>query len=97
MPRERAVRLAMEARRDPNTKAGALRWIGEQRGTDLETLRNCVHQAEIDAGDRPGATTDDAARIAELEREVRQLRRGNQILKSALAFFAAEPDRPSSR
>ncbi|KTR39200.1 transposase [Curtobacterium oceanosedimentum] len=95
--RERAVRLAVEARRDPITRAGALRRIGEQLGIDPETLRNWVHQAEIDAGDRPGVTTDDAQRIAELEREVRELRRANQILKSASAFFAAELDRPSSR
>jgi transposase len=95
--RERAVRLAVEARRDPSTRAGALRRIGEQLGINPETLRNWVQQAEIDAGDRPGVTTDDAARIAELEREVRELRRANQILKSASAFSAAELDRPSSR
>ena len=95
--RERAVRLAVEARRDPNTRAGALRRIGEQLGINPETLRNWVQQAEIDAGDRPGVTTDDAQRIAELEREVRELRRANAILKSASAFFAAELDRPCSR
>ena len=95
--RERAVRLAVEARRDPSTRAGALRRIGEQLGINPETLRNWVQQAEVDAGDRPGVTTDDAARIAELEREVRELRRANQILKSASAFFAPELDRPSSR
>jgi len=95
--RERAVRLAVEARRDPSTRGGALRRIGEQLGINPETLRNWVQQAEIDAGDRPGVTTDDAQRIAELEREVRELRRANQILKSASAFFAAELDRPSSR
>jgi len=95
--RERAVRLAVEARRDPNTRAGALRRIGEQLGINPETLRNWVQQAEVDAGDRPGVTSDDAQRIAELEREVRELRRANQILKSASAFFAAELDRPSSR
>ena len=66
-------------------------------GSIRKTLRNWVQQAEIDAGDRPGVTTDDAARIAELEREVRELRRANAILKSASAFFAAELDRPSSR
>jgi transposase len=56
-----------------------------------------VQQAEIDSGDWLGVTTDDAVRIAELEPEVRELRRANQILKSASAFFAAELDRPSSR
>ncbi|WIB26487.1 IS3 family transposase [Curtobacterium sp. MCSS17_015] len=85
--RERAVRLAVEARRNPNTRAGALRRIGEQLGINPETLRNWVQQAEIDAGDRPGVTTDDAQRIAELEREVRELRRANVILKSASGFL----------
>jgi len=54
-----------------------------------------VKKAEIDAGDRPGTTSSDADRIAQLERENRELRRANQILKSASAFFAAELDRPS--
>ncbi|PZF66462.1 hypothetical protein DEI81_02375 [Curtobacterium sp. MCBD17_013] len=71
--------------------------MGEQLGINPETLRNWVQQAEFDAGDRPGVTTDDAQRIAELKREVRELRRANAILKSASAFFAAELDRPSSR
>lgn len=95
--RERAMRLAVEARRDPSTRGSALRRIGEQLGINPETLRNWVQQAEIDAGDRPGVTTDEATKIAELEREVRELRRANAILKSASAFFAAELDRPSSR
>ena len=95
--RERAVRLAVEARRAPITKAGALRRIGNQLGLNPQTLRNWVQQAEINAGDPPGVTTDDAAWIAELEREVRKLRRANQILKSASAFFTAEPGRPSNR
>jgi transposase len=63
-------------------------------GINPETLRNWVTQAEIDEGHRPGTTTDDAARLAELERENRELRRANAILKSASAFFAAELDRP---
>jgi transposase len=92
--RERAVRLAVEARRDPVTRSGALRRIGEQLGINPETLRNWVTQAEIDEGHRPGTTTDDAARLAKLERENRELRRANAILKSASAFFAAELDRP---
>jgi transposase len=92
--RERATRLAVDARRDPVTRAGALRRIGEQLGINPETLRNWVIQAEIDEGHRPGTTTDDATRLAELEREVRELRRANAILKSASAFFAAELDRP---
>lgn len=54
-----------------------------------------MSQAEIDAGSRPGTTTGDAERLGQLEREVKELRRANAILKSASAFFAAELDRPS--
>ncbi|GLK06592.1 hypothetical protein GCM10017597_33920 [Brachybacterium conglomeratum] len=68
--------------------------MGEQLGINPETLRNWVVQAEIDEGNRPGTTTSDAERLAELEKEVRELRRANAILKSASAFFAAELDRP---
>src|SRR3954470_23389875 len=93
--RERATRMAVEARRDHATQPGALARVGKQLGINPETLRNWVTQAEIDAGTRPGTTTDDASRLAELEREVRELRRANAILKSASAFFAAELDRPS--
>jgi transposase len=93
--RERATQLAVDARRDPATRSGALKRIGEQLGINAETLRNWVIQAEIDEGHRPGTQSDDATRLAELEREVRELRRANAILKSASAFFAAELDRPS--
>ncbi len=87
--RERAIRMAVELRRDPATRQGALRRVGEQLGINPETLRNWVSQAEVDAGDRPGTTTAEAARIVELEREVRELRRTNEILRTASAFFAA--------
>ncbi len=92
--RERAIRLAVDARRDPATRAGAVRRIGEQLGINVETLRGWVKQAEIDAGDRPGTDTSTAQRLAELEAENRELRRSNAILRSASAFFAAELDRP---
>jgi transposase len=92
--RERAIRLTLEARRDPTSRPGACRRIGDQLGINPETVRGWVMQAEVDAGDRPGTTTSDAQRIAELERENRELRRANAILKSASAFFAAELDRP---
>jgi transposase len=92
--RERAIRMAVDLRKDPATKPGALRRVGEQLGIHPETLRNWVNQAEVDAGERPGTSTDDAQRLAELEREVRELRRANAILHSASAFFAAELDRP---
>jgi transposase len=93
--RERATRLAVEARRDPASSVGALRRIADQLGVHPEALRTWVKQAETDGGTRPGTTSAEAARIAELEREVRELRRANQILKSAASFFAAELDRPS--
>src|SRR3954469_2575266 len=92
--RERATRMAGEARRYPATPLGELARIGKQLGINPETLRNWVTQAEIDGGTRPGTTTSDAERIAALERENRELRRANATLKSASAFFAAELDRP---
>lgn len=87
--RERAIRMAVDLRRDPATRSGALRRVGEQLGINPETLRNWVGQAEIDQGHRPGVTTAEAQRIAELERENRELRRANEILRTASAFFAA--------
>ena len=81
--RERAIRLAVEARRDLATRSGACRRIGEQLGINPETLRGWVTQAEVDAGDRAGTTTAEAARIGELEREVRELRRANEMADSS--------------
>jgi len=92
--RERAIRLVLDTKADPASSKGACARIGNQLGINPETLRGWVAQAEVDAGTRPGATTDQTARIAELERENRELRRANAILKSASAFFAAELDRP---
>jgi transposase len=62
-----------------------------------ETVRKWVRQAEVDAGRRPGTSTDESAEIKRLKREVAELRRANEILKAASAFFAAELDRPSHR
>lgn len=92
--RQRATRMALEARKDPEARTGAVKRIGDQLGVHPEALRTWVKRAEVDGGLRPGTSTDDAARIAELERENRELRRANAILKSASAFFAAELDRP---
>ena len=93
--RERAIRMAVDARSDPVSRPGACARIGDQLGINPETLRDWVNQAEVDEGSRPGTSTSDAERIAELERENRELRRANAILRSASAFFAAELDRPS--
>ena len=93
--RERAVRMVLDALEDePGSQRGVFRRVGEQLGINPETLRGWVRRIQIDAGDRPGTTTDDANRLAELEKAVRELRRANAILKSASAFFAAELDRP---
>ena len=76
--------MAVDLRKDPATKPGALPRVGEQLGIHPETLRNWVAQAKIDAGDRPGtSTTDDAQRLADLEREVRELRRANVMMRTA--------------
>ncbi|MEZ2390659.1 transposase [bacterium RCC_150] len=93
--KERATRLALDARNDPATRTGAFKRIGDQLGVHPEALRTWVRDAEVDEGLRPGTTSADADRIAELEREIRELRRANTILKQASAFFAAEIDRPS--
>ncbi len=86
--------MAVEARKDPATRPGAFKRIGDQLGVHPEALRTWVKQAEIDGGQRAGTTSSDADRIAQLERENRELRRANTILKQASAFFAAEIDRP---
>ena len=92
--RERAVRLTLDARGDPASRPGACTRIGDQLGISPGTLRGWVVQAEVNAGARPGITTGDSAKLAELERENRELRRANAILRTASAFFAAELDRP---
>jgi transposase len=98
--RDRAVRLVrdfIDNGEDSITVTGACRRVGEQLGINTDTLRNWVKPALVDDGERPGLTTGDRARLVELEREVRELRRANAILKTASAFFAAELDRPQPR
>ena len=87
--RERATRMAVDARQDPATRAGAIQRVSNQLGMHPETLRNWVRQAEIDGGVRPGTTTDDVRRLGELEQENCELKRANEILRTASAFFAA--------
>ena len=86
--RERATRMALEALADPARAKGAIRRIGEELGVHPEALRTWVKKAQIDQGTRPGTTTDQAQRIKELEKEVRELRRANAILKSASACLS---------
>ena len=89
-----AVRLVRQLRAETGLRHGAIQRVAAQLGYGVESVRQWVKQAEIDDGEAPGVTTADAARIKELEQEVRELRRANAILKSASAFFAAELDRP---
>jgi transposase len=84
--------MVLEIRAREGRGRGELARVGRQLGVHPEALRGWVKQAEIDAGTRPGTTTGDAQRIAELEREVRELRRANEILKAASAYFARELD-----
>ncbi len=91
--RERAVRLVREWRDARGVSEGGFTAISEQLGLRRETLRRWVIEEEVEQGSRPGLTRDDRSRIAELERENRELRRANDILKTAAAFFGAELDR----
>jgi transposase len=93
--REWATRMAVEACRDPASATGAIKRVAGRLGIHPEALRTWVKRAEIDAGDRPGITSGDAERMAQLERENHELRRANQVLRSAASIFAAELDRPS--
>jgi transposase-like protein len=93
--KERAVRMVLTLRAETGEKHGSVKRVAEQLDVGVESLRSWVKQAEIDAGERPGVSSAEAARIKELEQEVKELRRANAILKSASAFFAAELDRPS--
>ncbi len=95
--RERAVRMLFEHRDEYPTEWKAIVSISSQLGINHETLRNWVRKAEVDAGERPGVTSDEKARLRELERENKELRRANEILKAASAFFGAELDRQSKK
>lgn len=92
--RERAVRLVLEARAEDEKLSlnAAVQRIGPRLGVNPDTLRTWSKQTEIDTGRRPGTTTSEAARIRELEAEVRELKRANEILLAASSFFARELD-----
>ena len=90
--RERAVKMVFEIRERDGKGHGELARVGRQLGVHPEALRSWVKQAEIDGGGRPGMSSGDKQRISELEREVRELRRANEILKAASAYFARELD-----
>ncbi len=91
----RAVRLVRQLRKELGTTHGTIRRVADQIGCGVESLRTWVKQSDIDDGVEPGLTSGEAQRIRELEQENLELRRANDLLKRASAFFAAELDRPS--
>lgn len=96
--RERAVRLVAEHRDQYETEYAAIRSIAAKLGIATpETLRQWIRQAEVDGGQRPGTSGEESAEIRRLRAEVKELRRANEILKAAPAFFAAGLDRPLTR
>jgi transposase len=95
--RERSVRMVFEHQGEYPSQWKAIESISKKLSINHETLRLWVRRAETDAGHRPGLTTDERARMKQLERENRELRRANEILKAASAFFGAELDRQSQR
>jgi transposase len=90
--RERAVRMVQEIRRETGESHGVITRVAGELGVGTESLRQWVNRAEVDSGRRPGTSSADAQRIVELEREVKELRRANDILKAASVFFATELD-----
>jgi transposase len=84
--------MVWEIRQRTGQRHGAVTRVAKELGIGVESLRQWVTRAEVDSGQRPGTSTADAQRIAELEREVRELRRANDILKAASIFFATELD-----
>ena len=90
--RERAVRMVQETIAQGSDNQGVVSRIARQLGVGHETLRRWVRRAEIDGGRRPGTTSSERQRITGLEKENRELRRANEILKAASAFFARQLD-----
>jgi transposase len=97
--RQRALRLLAEARQQEqyDTEWAAIVAVAGRVGVNSETLRKWLRRSETDAGARPGTTSEELAEIRRLKRENAELRRTNEILRTASAFFAAELDRPAPR
>jgi transposase len=93
--RDRAVRMVAEVRPNYPSEFEAIRAVAQKLGIgSAETLRKWVRRAEIDTGARPGVSSEETAEIKRLRRENAELKRANEILRTASAFFAAELDRP---
>ena len=96
--RERAVRMVLEHANEYGSEWSAICSIAAKIGCTPETLRKWVRRTEVDTGRRDGTTSDERTRLKDLERENRELRRANEILRKASAYFAqAELDRPLKR
>ena len=93
--KQAAVRMVRSLQAETGMTQGAVRRVAQQLGYGVESVRSWVKQTDVDDGMRPGMTTREAQRLKELEQENRELRRANDLLKRASAFFAAELDRPS--
>ena len=91
------MRLVAEARPEHDTEWAAITSVANKLGVSSETLRQWIRRAEVDEGQRPGSRSQESAELKRLRRENAELRRANEILKAASAFFAAELDRPGPR
>ena len=96
--RDRAVRMVADRLEDEDAPSqyAVMGEIAPKLGIATETLRRWFVQAEVDAGKKPGVSSDEQAQIRRLKRENAELRRANEILRTASAFFAAEPGRPTT-
>ena len=92
-----AVRMVRSLQAETGMSPGAVRRVAEQLGYGVESVRSWVKRAQIDDGVRPGVTSEESSRVKDLEQEVRELRRANEILRRAATFFGAELDRQQRR
>lgn len=92
--KERAVRMVLECEKDYDSRYLAIKAVAGKLDIGIESLHLWVKKSEVDSGKTPGVTSAEAARVKELEKENRELRRANEILKSAASFFARELDPP---
>ena len=95
--RLRALRMIEGSMPEHETEYSAIRHVGAKLGVGPETLRKWRRRAEVDSGARPGVTSEENSELKRLKRENAELRRANEILRTASAFFAAELDRPTTR
>lgn len=95
--RQRALRMLEESMPEHETEYAAIRHVGSKLGVGPETLRKWRRRAEVDSGARPGVSSEEQSEIKRLKRENAELRRADEILRTASAFFAAELDRPTTR